>query len=191
MKSERQEQIIEEAIKIIDSKGIQGLTIKNMSKAIGISEPAIYRHFESKTHIIIAILEILQETAIRFSHMMETKTGTAMDKISFMLKSIVSIFKDKPSLISVLFAEEIFKNEPVLEEKTVWVLNKNEETIENILQKGKDEGNIPSDLDTSILALLIMGSFRLLVKRWQMGNYNFDLERETDNLLTTLKKLIV
>jgi AcrR family transcriptional regulator len=191
MKSERQEQIIEEAIKIIDSKGIQGLTIKNMSKAIGISEPAIYRHFESKTHIIIAILEILQETAIRFSHMMETKTGTAMDKISFMLKSIVSIFIDKPSLISVLFAEEIFKNEPVLEEKTVWVLNKNEETIENILQKGKDEGNIPSDLDTSILALLIMGSFRLLVKRWQMGNYNFDLERETDNLLTTLKKLIV
>ena len=191
MKSERQEQIIEEAIKIIDSKGIQGLTIKNMSKAIGISEPAIYRHFESKTHIIIAILEILQETAIRFSHMMETKTGTAMDKISFMLKSIVSIFIDKPSLISVLFAEEIFKNEPVLEEKTVWVLNKNEETIENILQKGKDEGNIPSDLDTSILALLIMGSFRLLVKRWQMGNYNFNLERETDNLLTTLKKLIV
>jgi AcrR family transcriptional regulator len=191
MKSERQEQIIEEAIKIIDSKGIQGLTIKNMSKAIGISEPAIYRHFESKNQIIIAILEILQETAIRFSHMMETKTGTAMDKISFMLKSIVSIFIDKPSLISVLFAEEIFKNEPVLEEKTVWVLNKNEETIENILQKGKDEGNIPSDLDTSILALLIMGSFRLLVKRWQMGNYNFDLERETDNLLTTLKKLIV
>ncbi|MCD4664213.1 MAG: TetR/AcrR family transcriptional regulator, partial [Bacteroidales bacterium] len=45
MLSDRQQQIIEESIKIIDEKGIQGLTIKNLSKAIGISEPGIYRHF--------------------------------------------------------------------------------------------------------------------------------------------------
>ncbi len=191
MKSERQEQIIDEAIKIIDSKGIQGLTIKNMSKAIGISEPAIYRHFESKTHIILAIIDILQDTAKKFSQMMETKKGTAMEKISFMLNNIVSMFIERPSLISVLFAEEIFKNEHVLEEKIVWVLDKNEETIENILQKGKDEGNIPADLNTGSLALIIMGSFRLLVKRWQMGNYNFNLEQETHNLLTTFNRLIV
>ena len=49
MKTERQQQIIEESINVIHSEGIQGFTIKNLSKAIGLSEAAIYRHFKSKT----------------------------------------------------------------------------------------------------------------------------------------------
>ncbi|MBL6964026.1 MAG: helix-turn-helix transcriptional regulator, partial [Candidatus Marinimicrobia bacterium] len=51
--TERQDQIIQESIQLIAEKGIQGLTIKNISKAIGITEPAIYRHFDSKNDIIL------------------------------------------------------------------------------------------------------------------------------------------
>lgn len=39
MLTKRQAEIIEKSILIIDEKGIQGLTIKSLSKAIGISEP--------------------------------------------------------------------------------------------------------------------------------------------------------
>ncbi len=48
----RQKQIIQESIQLIADKGIQGLTIKNISKSIGISEPAIYRHFDNKNNQI-------------------------------------------------------------------------------------------------------------------------------------------
>ena len=58
MLSERQLQIIEESIKLIDNKGIQGFTIKNLSKEIGISEPGIYRHFESKFVFFIKMLNL-------------------------------------------------------------------------------------------------------------------------------------
>ena len=57
MMTKRQEEITKEAIKLISEKGIQGLTIKNLSKRIGISEPAIYRHFEGKTDILLKLLE--------------------------------------------------------------------------------------------------------------------------------------
>ena len=43
---------MESALGLIAEKGIQGLTIKNLSKKIGISEPAIYRHFDSKSSIL-------------------------------------------------------------------------------------------------------------------------------------------
>ena len=51
--TDRQNQIIQESIQLIAQKGIQGLTIKNISKAIGFSEPAIYRHFENKNDIYV------------------------------------------------------------------------------------------------------------------------------------------
>lgn len=67
--SDRQNQIIQESIQLIANKGIQGLTIKNISKAIGISEPAIYRHFENKDDIILAIISTMkQSTEEELSH---------------------------------------------------------------------------------------------------------------------------
>ena len=55
--SKRQNQIIKESTKIIHTKGIQGLTIKNISAAIEVTEAAIYRHFKSKEEILSTILD--------------------------------------------------------------------------------------------------------------------------------------
>ncbi len=189
MFSERQQQIVEQAIKIIDDKGIQGLTIKNLSKSIGISEPAIYRHFDSKTDIVLAILDTLSDAAELFSHLMTNYEGSAIEKINLIFQKMVAMFTENPSLVSVIFAEEIFKNETILKAKIVKVLNMNEETLEFILKKGQEEGNVRTDINNKMLALIIMGSLRLLVKRWYMGNYVFALNTEVNHLLETIRVL--
>ncbi|MBT3303065.1 MAG: TetR/AcrR family transcriptional regulator, partial [Bacteroidetes bacterium] len=61
MQTDRQKEIVEVALELITEKGIQGLTIKNLSKKIGISEPAIYRHFDNKIQILISILEFFKD----------------------------------------------------------------------------------------------------------------------------------
>ena len=61
MQTERQKEIIKASLELITNKGIQGLTIKNLSKKIGVTEPAIYRHFESKTQILISMLEFFKK----------------------------------------------------------------------------------------------------------------------------------
>jgi AcrR family transcriptional regulator len=186
MLSERQEQIIEESIKLIDEKGIQGLTIKNLSKAIGISEPGIYRHFESKTDILLSILNNFKEMALMLSEMMRSFDATAIDKIDLMFSKMLDLFSENPSMISVIFSEEIFKNEEVLKNKIVEILNLQGKTIEQIIASGQSEKSIRSDIDEKSLALMAMGSLRLLVKRWDLNNQNFDLKTEGMKLITML-----
>ena len=86
MQTERQIEIIEAALELITEKGIQGMTIKNLSKKIGITEPAIYRHFVSKTEILLSILNNFKEMAEILSGMMESYEAPASEKISFMFK---------------------------------------------------------------------------------------------------------
>jgi AcrR family transcriptional regulator len=76
MQTERQVQIIEVAMKLIADKGIQGFTIKNLSKEIGVSKPAIYRHFKSKTDILINILNSFKEMSEMMSEMLVNKTDS-------------------------------------------------------------------------------------------------------------------
>ncbi len=190
MFSERQEQILEESINIIDKKGIQGLTIKNLSKAIGISEPGIYRHFESKTEILLSILNNFKEMAVILSEMMKEYDATAVEKIRFMFSKILELFSESPSMVSVLFSEEIFKNEDVLKNKIVEILNLHGQTLENIISEGQSEKNIRGDIDKKSLALIAMGSLRLLVKKWDLNNHNFDLSAEGNKLIAALSKVL-
>ena len=190
MLSERQQQIIEESINIIDKKGIQGLTIKNLSKAIGISEPGIYRHFESKTEILLSILNNFKEMAIMLSEMMGTYEATATEKISFMFSKMLELFSETPSMVSVIFSEEIFKNEEVLKNKIVEILNLHAQTLEEIISKGQLEKNIREDIDEKSLALMAMGSLRLLVKKWDLNNHNFNLKTEGDKLIAVISKVL-
>ena len=190
MLSQRQEQIVDESIKIIDEKGIQGLTIKNLSKAIGISEPGIYRHFESKTEILLTILNNFKEMAGMLSGLMKDFEGTAIEKIEFMFSRMLDLFSETPSMVSVIFSEEIFKNEELLKLKITEVLNIHAQNIEYIIAKGQEENNVRKDIEIKTLALIIMGSLRLLVKRWDMNNHNFDLNKEGSKLIEGLDKIL-
>ena len=190
MLSERQQQIIDESIKIIDEKGIQGLTIKNLSKAIGISEPGIYRHFESKTVILLTILNSFKEMAEMLSGLMKDYQGTATKKIEFMFSRMLELFSASPSMVSVIFSEEIFKNEELLKQKITQVLNLHAATIELIITQGQNDDNVRKDIDVKTLALMIMGSLRLLVKRWDLNDHDFDLSREGGKLVQGLDKIL-
>jgi len=189
MLSSRQEEIVEKSISLISLKGIQGFTIKNLSKSVGISEPAIYRHFESKTSILTTILNQFVEMADFFSAMMSSNDMSATEKINFMFDKMVDLFIDKPAMISILFSEEIFKNEESLKKKIVGILNTNEKTIENLLLQGQENGEIRKDIDEKTMALVVMGSLRLMVKRWDLNDHNFDLRNEGIKLVNSIGKL--
>ncbi len=190
MQTERQVQIVEASIEIIAAKGIQGLTIKNLSKEIGISEPAIYRHFDSKTEILLTILNNFKEMASFLGGMMTVNQGTAFEKIDFMFSRIIDIFLDTPSFISVIFSEELFRNEKVLQQKVVEILEMNETTVEQIIQLGQDNNEVRTDIDSKTLALIVMGSLRFSVKLWDLKGVKKDLKKEGEKLISNLKMIL-
>ena len=61
--TKRQSEIIDAALKLTAEGGIQNLTIKNLGNALGITEPAIYRHFRSKSEIVRTMIGRFDETA--------------------------------------------------------------------------------------------------------------------------------
>ncbi len=191
MLTDRQQQIINEAIIIIDKNGIQGLTIKNLSKAIGISEPGIYRHFESKFHILVEILDEFKNNIQGFNQQLMKSNLTSLQKIEKIYQTHLNILTENPAIISVIFAEEIFNNDKTLYKKINEILQANEELISQIIEDGQNAGEIKSEVDKKQITIILMGALRLLVKKWKQNLYSFDLKLEGKRLLETIKILIV
>ena len=190
MLTERQQEIIDKSIDIIANKGIQGLTIKNLSKEIGFSEPAIYRHFESKTGILLAILANFQEMSSLMNNEVKKINDTAIRKIEFMFNKIIDIFTKEPSHISVVFSEEIFKNEKILKEKIIEIMDSKEKAIEEIILEGQNKREVRNDIDNKTLALIIIGALRFRIKQWDLRKQYKNLDKEKQKLISGLKLIL-
>lgn len=190
MFTQRQIEIIDKSIDIIAKKGIQGLTIKNLSKEIGISEPAIYRHFASKTDILLAILANFHEMSSFMNETIREIDDTAIGKIEFMFSKVVEIFSKEPAQISVIFSEELFKNETVLKEKIVEIMDSKENVIEEIILEGQNKKEIRTDIDNKILAIIVIGALRFMVKRWDLRNQSKNLLKDGGELIDGLKTIL-
>lgn len=57
--SERRLQIVETAMRLFAEKGFRGVTTRELAAEVGVSEPVLYMHFETKRDLYSAILEAL------------------------------------------------------------------------------------------------------------------------------------
>ena len=187
----RQEEITREAIKLIAEKGIQGVTIKNLAHAINVSEPALYRHFKNKTSILLAILDSFHVLMPQSEIIEIFRTKTPLERIIFLFTEHFKKFAETPSLVSVVFSDEIFKNEKVLTEKIRELIEENEKLFLNLIAEGQRKGEIRNDLPAEHLVLLILGAFRLEVKKWEISSYSFDLVEEGKKLLDSIKTILI
>ncbi len=190
MQTERQQEIISTALELISEKGIQGLTIKNLSKKLGITEPAIYRHFENKIQILITLLELLKKnTNVIFEEELSSDKSAVL-KVERLFEKHFKSFAEMPSLASVVFSEEMFRNEERLISKISEVIEYNSQTLLTILKEGQQNNEIRSDIEAEHLVIFIMGALRLFVKKWQFAKFTFDLQQEGNKLIQSVNQLI-
>lgn len=190
MFSERQQQIIEAAIKLIAEKGIQNLTTKNLSEEIGITEPALYRHFDNKLEILKAAIEYFQikmQPAIKKLN----RSINSLNKIESFILEHLKIISQNPNFAKVIFSEANFQNDENLILKMNNMMNQSHKILDAIIQSGQKKGEIRADVTSLSIVRMIIGSMRLLVTHWSMSGMIFNLVTEGKQLCADMKKLII
>ncbi len=188
--SKRQKQIIDISIHIISERGLQDLTMKNLSHELGISEPAIYRHFESKQKIIIAVLESFKHQNRLIETPLPIDGEQSFLHLTKYIEMIIKRLKDNPALSAVIFSEDIFQNQTELSDLVKNIMNSTILFFMNLIDKGQQDGSIRSDIEKDDLSVIVMGSLRQIVTVWRLSGFSIDLIESGNKLNRTLGVLI-
>lgn len=188
--TDRQKEIVDSSVKLIAHNGIQSLTIKNISKEIGISEAALYRHFLNKSDIIMAILDSFQEISCCVFDTVWEEGSTSIDKIRAFVMDRYDRFSANPELAKVMFSEEVFQNDERYTQKIFEIMEEHKDKLMAILQVGQDNNEIRNDIDCISLIRIVVGSMRMLVTQWCLSNFTFNLKQQGINLWNAVEKLI-
>ncbi|KAA3620467.1 MAG: TetR/AcrR family transcriptional regulator [Calditrichaeota bacterium] len=187
----RQQEIIKASTELVAEQGIQGVTIKKLSKKIGISESAIYRHFDSKLDILLGILSQFRSHKMEVLDKIQGSGATELEQLEMIFKERFNQFTQYPAITAVIFSEDIFQNEKELADEVYAIMNSSLQLILIVIKKGQNNKSIRSDISADQLSLIIVGALRLLVARWRLSGFAFDLRREGDKLWGNINQILV
>ena len=177
----RQAEIVDAAQKLIAEQGIQHLTIRNLGTAIGVTEAALYRHFPGKTEIIQAMVSRFEEDVDDIG---ELRGWAAIEAALIRRTELVLA---KPDLARVLFAEELFKDSPEIEQILHGMMQRHYTIMEQHFQEAVEDGAIRMDIPMDTLFRLMLGPLRLLIKQWGLSGGSFDLRAKRDEMILLMK----
>jgi AcrR family transcriptional regulator len=135
---------VEAALQLVAEKGVQGLTLREAARRVGVSQAAPYRHFADKKELLLAVGEagframhedILKEVA---------KAPTAPPaRLSAIGVAYVRFAAERPALFRVMFGQELARADgsPSAEQSAMMVF---QELVAEIL-RGQGSGDFRSD----------------------------------------------
>ena len=82
-----------------------------------ISEPAIYRHYDSKIDILLAILTSFDEICSNLISETDSMEISSIKKIETLYTNFFEQFTINPAFTAIIISEEIFRNDRCLSEK--------------------------------------------------------------------------
>lgn len=184
----RQLQIIDEAIKIIHEKGYQALAIRELANRVGVSEPALYRHFKNKEDIIRGILDRMWQHGLALEKQLE-HLSDPKEKLDKLIAAQLEYLEKYPEMTSVVFSEDIFQPNESLNQKLEEVIDYRLQIIRKLIDGAKASHRVV-DVDTEDLSIVILGYVRMTVREWRRANFSYSLKERGQRLLDTLEKII-
>lgn len=189
--TDRQIEIMEAATARIDTYGIQNLTIKNLAADIGLSEPALYRHFKSKNDILLGLLNyFITGMKNRLNNIPINPDATAADELRSIFNSQLQTFTNKPAIVSVIFAESIFHYDEGLSYKVSEIMDLMHQYVNKNIEKGQKGGTYNKLIGASTLTTIILGGMRMTVLKWKLSGHKSNLIKDGTAVLEGILKMI-
>lgn len=187
----RQKEIVDVAMEIVSKDGLDGLTTKAIAGALGLSEAALYRHFDGKTDILAGVIRFFeQETRKLLDEVRADQSLSPIQKVYQTLRRRVLQFVETPALVLLIFSEEIFQNTPVLSDQVYEVMKLNRRFFAEFFAESQNRAEIRGDLAMDELFSLIQGTYRFVVLSWKLSGFSYDLLPEFERNWKMVQKLL-
>ena len=183
----RREQILEIALQIVSEEGIHALTLRELSVRIGISEAALFRHFDNKENIVNSLAEwVFNE------YLVDEKGGNkeVREELADLMKRQFLKFQRYPQVTSVLFQEDIFREYPRAKRIFDDRRKQRSDRIASMIRTAKVNGEIGPDVNEVVLALIFMGTMRMAVLEWRSAEFAYDLGSQEESIMHEILKMM-
>ncbi len=186
---ERKAEIVAAMLRLADEVGPDRLTTQSVANAVGLTQPAIFRHFATKKDLWRAVAAVIADRlTAAWDGALESSDDPAA-RIEALIAGQLAQIEAMPAIPSILFSRELQAENDDLRESVVALMTELVALLTRELASGQAAGVFDPDLPPADGALLLVSLVQGLGIRWTLGNRGFPLVGEGRRLLATQMRL--
>ncbi|HUF76217.1 MAG TPA: TetR/AcrR family transcriptional regulator [Longimicrobiales bacterium] len=152
----RRDELAREAARLFAEKGYHGTSIGALADAIGVQKGSLYAHIVGKQDLLH---QAMRQGAEAFHAALDAipEGLPAAEKIRFALRGHLRVVAEQLELATV-FVQEWKYLEPERRDEILAERRRYEERVRALFREGREHGDLRSDLDESVAALLFLSA---------------------------------
>jgi AcrR family transcriptional regulator len=156
----RREQIAEAALALVADQGVGALTARNVARAVGVTAPALYRHFPGgKADILASVLDLLDDVKAEGIRQALKEPSPALTKLRRCYDLHISVVERYRALPNLVLSDALWSDETHLRERLLKNHQRHQSEVAGIIRQGQTDGEIRDDIDADEIFVQFLGQF--------------------------------
>ncbi|WP_193142760.1 TetR/AcrR family transcriptional regulator [Meridianimarinicoccus sp. MJW13] len=175
---DRKAQIVSQVLKLAFEIGPDRMSTTDVARMIGISQPAIFRHFPTKGALWLAVAE---HVATRLTADWDEAEAGARDpeaRLRALIAAQLSAIRATPALPSILFSRELTLDNPDLRDVFAGLLASFQKRQIKAVAGLQASGALRDDVAAADVAILLTSLVQGVAIRWTLGTRSFPIVDE-------------
>ena len=190
--TERQLEIVDAAKKIVGTRGMAELTVRELAKELKITDGALYRHFKNKKEIISLLIDDIETSLMTTIEEAAKKGDGPLEGLHDVLFSHISYAEQRKGLTFLLINEVVGLKDAYLQKKMYAVIDQYLKKIREVLMDGIEQKAFRKDMDVALASLAFFGLVQSLVTFWSLSDFKFSITKgRIEDLFAIYKEGII
>jgi AcrR family transcriptional regulator len=167
--------VLSAASAVVREEGPRAATLKNIATRAGITEPAIFRHFDGVDGLFGGLFSVYERLYGRSSEAYSGE-GRGLEKLraaSFAVVDTIAASRDFAYIL--VYARHVFRGYPELKAQVAANDAKDQERVLACINEGIKAGEVRTDIDPVSAAVSLIGGIYVTTVMWIESGFGFDL----------------
>ncbi len=183
--------VLAAAAGVIRERGPRSATLKNIANRVGITEPAIFRHFEGVDGLFAGLFHTVERVYARIGQGFEEELK-GWERLRTATLSMVEILADGKDLAYVIiYARQVFGGYPDLRERLNELEAEDQEHFLACVKEAVERKEVRSDISPETISSTIFGMTYVTVAQWITSGFSFDLKVASRARMDEMEKLFL
>jgi len=162
---EKEQNIIESALKVFGEKGFENTTISEISKMAQISDATIYEYFSSKEEILFSIAQIYTAKEFERIKQIAPYVHGASARMRMVIQVFLEFYENNREYTSVALLS-LKGNRKFVQSEAYQIVREVSGSIVTIYKEGIEEGVFRDDIDPYLVRNMVLGFIEHLTIQW-------------------------
>lgn len=170
---------------IIRDEGVAKLTTRSLARAVGIAQPTLFLHFGSKSHVLAAIVDTIQEELQKKLGSLGLDALTPLDSLKAVIRAHLAFIQKQPGIPRLLFSEALQSGDLQFRDRMNGLVQDFLQFVAGLIGAGQAQGQIRPDIVPQQCACILIAAVQGLAFRWILSGHRFELAEQADALVTS------